>query len=66
MRHPGDIAHRYRDGREIRFSPSQGSSTRYVVTCPHGGHYNARTLADAREMAADLKRGDCPDCSEAA
>lgn len=57
----GEIVHRYRDGRQIRYSPSQGSSVRYRVSCPHGYGYNARTLADARETARDLL-DECPEC----
>lgn len=56
-RQPGEIVHRYRDGIEIRYAPSQGSSVRYRVTHPDGRGLNARTLADAREAARELREG---------
>jgi hypothetical protein len=58
---PGDEMHRTRRGVVVRYSPSQGSSVRYRVTCPHGAGVNARTLADAREDARGVDEW-CPEC----
>lgn len=48
-------------GVRVRYSPSQGSSVRYRVTCPHETGVNARTLADAKDDARHA--GDwCSEC----
>jgi len=61
-RAPGEIISTTRRGVTIRYSPSQGSSVRYRVTCPHGKGVNARTQADAREDAR-LVREWCDECA---
>jgi hypothetical protein len=62
-RAPGDIVATTRRGVTIRYSPSQGSSVRYRVTCPHGASVNDRTLADAREDARDPSDW-CAECAD--
>lgn len=61
-RAPGDVVHTTGRGVMVRFSPTQGSSTRYRVVCPHGLGVNDRTLADARE---DARRPEewCDECA---
>jgi hypothetical protein len=61
-RQPGEIVHRTARGVEVRYSPSQGSSVRYRITCPHGAGVNARTQADAREDAALVDEW-CVECA---
>jgi hypothetical protein len=61
MRHAaGEIVFVVRDIR-VRYSPSQGSSTRYVTSCPHGKTVNARRKTDA--IAEARHAGDwCDEC----
>lgn len=55
-RQPGEVVHIYRDGTKICYFPSQGSSTKYIVKHPVvPGVIGARTLADAREAARELR-----------
>jgi hypothetical protein len=62
MRHvAGDIVFQVR-GVKVRYSPSQGTSTRYRTFCPHEVGVNSRTRADAVDAARHA--GDwCAECA---
>lgn len=61
-RQPGEVVHETKRGVKVRYLPSQGSTTQYRVTCPHGEGVNARTQADAREDAG-LVNEWCVECA---
>lgn len=59
---PGDVVFRHPGkGTEVRYAPTQGSTTKYRVTCPHGTGVNDRTRRDA-EWDARYPEDWCPEC----